>query len=208
MLYALLTDTETTGLDERSGHVLIELAMRIVVPPDGPGQWPREIARERFLIRPELGWAGDASPFAVDMHKTSGLLAEACEQGRPVAEVDDVVTQFVDDHVPEDEKPLLMGNSVEFDDRFVREYMPRLYKRCHYRLINVTSVPYFIELFTGVSPMDWEKNKAHTADADLDETWNEAKTYAHRFLGAGPSDWDEAAEREALTAAATTKTSE
>lgn len=198
MLYALLADTETTGLDERAGHVLIELAMRILVPPDGPGQWPRELARQRFLIRPDVGWAGNASKFAVDMHTASGLLAEACEHGRPVAEVDGAVTDFVNKHVPEDEKPLLMGNSIEFDDRYVREYMPKLYARSHYRLINVTSVPYFIELFTGVNPMDWEKNKAHTAEADLDETWHEAMTYAHRFLGAGPKDWDEAAAREAL----------
>lgn len=177
---ALLLDLETTGLDERR-HVPIEVAARVLEP----GSPPRETGRFHSLIRPGLTAMADISEPARAMHLASGLLDRVTAGDAPfVYVVDEQLTAFVNEHAGDDVVHL-MGNSVHFDARFIRVHMPCLHARLHYRIIDVTSVCLFQELFTGTSPMDWEKDKAHTADADLDETWHEASVYAQRLKLAG-----------------------
>lgn len=177
----LLLDKETTGLEEGEGHVPIEVAARIVEP----GKPPKELGRFHSLIKPLLGAMAKANSFAVDMHKSSGLLDAVTADGVPhLEEVEKALMAFITDYVPDDkEKLVLMGNSIHFDRRFIKKYMPKVHKRLHYHMLDVTSVSIFQQLFGVEEPWgDWEKKKAHTADADLDETWHEAEIYA-RSLG-------------------------
>ena len=175
-MHVLLLDKETTGLEEGDGHVPIEVAARLIEPGS-----LKEKGRFHALIKPALGAMSHASTFAVDMHKSSGLLERAVNDGRHLEDVDRELLTFIDDHCLKGDAVHLMGNSVHFDARFIKRWMPLVHKRLHYRIIDVTSVCLFQELFTGKSPMDWEKKKAHTAEADLDETWHEAETYAARL---------------------------
>jgi oligoribonuclease len=177
----LLLDKETTGLEEGDGHVPIEVAARVIEP----GKPPRELGRFHSLIKPLLGAMANANSFAVDMHKSSGLLDAVTADGVPhLEDVEKALMAFVTDFVPDDkEKLVLMGNSIHFDRRFIKKYMPKLHKRLHYHMLDVTSISIFQQLFGVEEPWgEWEKKKAHTADADLDETWYEAELYA-RNLG-------------------------
>jgi oligoribonuclease len=176
----LLLDKETTGLEEGDGHVPIEVAARVIEP----GPRPKVLGRIHSLIKPLLGAMADANEFALNMHRKSGLLEAVTADGVPhLEEVEKALLAFITDFVPDEkEKLILMGNSIHFDRRFIKKYMPRLHKRLHYHMLDVTSVSIFMQLFGVAEPWgDWEKKKAHTADADLDETWHEAKIYARRL---------------------------
>jgi oligoribonuclease len=176
----LLLDKETTGLEE-AGHVPIEVAARIIEP----GKRPKVLGRIHSLIKPALGAMSVADSFALNMHRTSGLLDAVTADGVPhLEEVEKALMAFITDFVPDEkEKLILMGNSIHFDRRFIKKYMPGLHKRLHYHMLDVTSVSIFMQLWGVEEPWgDWEKKKAHTAEADLDETWHEAEIYA-RSLG-------------------------
>jgi oligoribonuclease len=180
MTKILLLDKETTGLEEGDGHVPIEVAARLIEP----GKPPTVLGRIHSLIKPGFGSMAKASSFAIEMHKSSGLLDKVMADGTPhVEEVEKAMLGFIADFVEDEkEKLVLMGNSIHFDRRFIKKYMPKLHKRLHYHMLDVTSVSIFMQLFGVEEPWgDWEKKKAHTAEADLDETWFEAELYAKKL---------------------------
>lgn len=186
----LFLDKETTGLDERRaaghivGHVPIEVAARILVPPTSRGSAPKELGRVSWPIRPLLGAMVAASEYALNMHQQSGLLEKAVMSNVHVDDAERGLLELIAEHTESDEDNVyLAGNSIHFDRRFIRRYMPKLEKRLHYRMLDITAVSLFQQLYGVSEPWgDWEKQKAHTADADLDETLQEAEIYA-RNLG-------------------------
>lgn len=172
--YALAVDVETTGLRD-DACVIIEIAARVIAVPGV------EIGRYSTPVKPLLGAVAAGEDYALAMHRRSGLLQTAVDSGRQIEIVDDEIVAFVNSHCGESKNVFLLGNSVHFDARFIARHMPKLAARVHYRQIDVTSVNLFVQLFTGRNPMTWEKKKAHTADADLDETWAEAEAYRDMF---------------------------
>lgn len=173
----LFIDKETLGTDERE-HCIIQVAA-IMMEPGSP---PKELGRTGdIFIRPPVGALAKAHPFAEEMHRKSGILEKAVNEGLPLEVAEQQLIDFVGKFVAEDEPMLFSGNSVWFDKLFARQWMPKLFGKAHYRICDITSVSYFIELFTGNSPMDWEKKKAHTSEADLEETLHEAHVYAKRL---------------------------
>lgn len=173
----LLLDLETTGLEEGEGHVPIEVAARVLEP----GKPPKELGRFHSLIRPSVGGMASADTFALKMHESSGLLNAVTAPG--VLYVEDVeirLLDFIRRFAPDvKEKLVLMGNSIHFDRRFIKAWMPKLHSRLHYQMLDVTSVAIFQQLFGNDSPCgEWKKERAHTAEADVDETWKEAELYA------------------------------
>lgn len=174
----LLLDKETTGLEEAAGHVPIEVAARMYEPG------PVLLGRIHMLIKPLLGAAARASPYAMKMHEESKLFERAMAEGVDLREVEKQLLKFISDFTDDDkEKVVLAGNSIHFDRRFIKRYMPELHVRLHYHMLDITSVSLFQQFFGVEEPWgDWEKKKAHTAEADLDETMEEAELYA-RNLG-------------------------
>lgn len=179
----LFLDFETTGLEEGAGHVPIEVAARLVTPGvDDAG--PHELGRTSALIRPLFGAAARADSYAMAMHKDSRLFERAQESGVEVRTAEKLLLALIAEYADDEkEKVVLAGNSIHFDRRFVKKYMPELHNRLHYHMLDITAVSIFQQLFGIGEPWgDWKKKKAHTADADLDETWQEAEIYA-RNLG-------------------------
>ena len=47
---------------------------------------------------------------------------------------------FINEHVGAKDRPVLAGNSIHQDRRFIRRYMPALDKRLHYRMVDVSTI--------------------------------------------------------------------
>ena len=179
-------DLETTGLDERIGHML-EIA--VVLTTDDLD----EIAQVVRLVKPPWASRDDLArrldPVVYEMHEKSGLL-QAVEQlgpGNGPGAVEDVIGDWLmgADHA---ETPLA-GSTVGFDRRWLRHHMPALEARFSYRSIDVSSLT---QLARRLSPAVYEgrpkadKDKAHRALADVRESIEYLRYYRERgFVGGG-----------------------
>lgn len=162
-------DIETTGLDEQNHSLLCVGAVRF---DEG---WTNERKFYQIVHHPnpeKLLW----SPTALDMHRKSGLYDQIkrpvdalsitdvamnlppvdgmvvpletldvnlCRWGIPILELV---------HTPKASWPKLMlaGNSIHFDRKFIRKYLPLFEGLLHYRMIDVSGMAEAARIFGGV----------------------------------------------------------
>ncbi|MBK8869433.1 MAG: oligoribonuclease [Actinomycetales bacterium] len=91
------------------------------------------------VIKPPAEALTQMDPFVVDMHTSSGLLAEL-DTGVTMAEAQARVLSYIREWVPEPRKAALAGNSVGTDRAFLTRDMPELESWLHYRVIDVSSI--------------------------------------------------------------------
>jgi oligoribonuclease len=112
-----------------------------------------------------------------EMHTTSGLLAEL-PAGVPMEQAQQLVLDYVREHVPDAGKAPLAGNSVGTDRGFLARDMPELEAYLHYRIVDVSSVK---ELARRWYPRAYiaapKKQGGHRALADIRESIDELRYY-------------------------------
>ncbi|MFM6974528.1 MAG: oligoribonuclease [Agromyces sp.] len=115
--------------------------------------------------------------FVRDMHESSGLLQDI-PNGVSLADAELRVLDYVNQHVPEEQRPPLAGNTIGTDRLFIARYMPSLDARLHYRSVDVSSIK---ELARRWFPRAYfnapEKNGGHRALADIRESVRELAYY-------------------------------
>ncbi|OQR75923.1 oligoribonuclease, partial [Tropilaelaps mercedesae] len=126
-------DMEMTGLDP-SKDTIMELSCVIT------DKHLNEVAKiEQIIIhQPEyvLNAMGD---WCKEHHGASGL-TEACLKSKiSLKEAEDTFLEFLKKHTAFQKAPLA-GNSVHADRQFIRQYMPKVYKYLHYRIIDVSTL--------------------------------------------------------------------
>ncbi|MDL5351187.1 exonuclease domain-containing protein [Microbacterium sp. zg-YB36] len=139
MTHYFPVDIETTGLDFEE-DIIIEVAWTIL------GHDLGQISPLRsFVIR--NGPNGvirrlRANPAAYQMHSENGLLLEvlAPDAGEFFSTVIDQMLDDIEKHVPEGEKPYLLGNSVEFDRRMLSSRSQDFAEAVHYRNLDVRAL--------------------------------------------------------------------
>ena len=94
---------------------------------------------------------------------------------------------FINEHVPARERPVLAGNSIHQDRRFVRRYMPVLEKRLHYRMVDVSTVKELARRwYPQIIAKQPAKKETHRALDDIRESIDEMRFYKqHVFLPVG-----------------------
>jgi len=146
---ALVTDSDLTVLGEGVDVV-------IACPPEALENMP-DVVRE--------------------MHTASGLLDEIAG-GVTMADAEQQVLAYVREHVGDQRKAPLAGNSVGTDRGFLARDMPELERFLHYRIIDVSSVK---ELARRWYPRAYynspAKNGGHRALADIRESIEELRYY-------------------------------
>ncbi|MGZ3653214.1 MAG: oligoribonuclease [Bdellovibrionota bacterium] len=120
---------------------------------------------------PEVLAAMDA--WCTETHGKSGLTA-AVAKGAPLAEVEKQLLDIVSRHWSETDRPILAGNSIGQDRKFIDAYMPTLSKRLHYRLLDVSS---FKVVFNDRFGITYEKRGTHRALDDILESIGELTLY-------------------------------
>jgi oligoribonuclease len=106
-------------------------------------------------------------------HGKSGLTA-AVATGKKEALVEDELVALVGRHFNDKDRVVLCGNSVGNDKRFLDAYMPKLAKRLHYRIVDVSS---FKEIFKSKWRVEFKKSENHRALEDARASIAELKTY-------------------------------
>lgn len=173
-------DCEMTGLDvERDG--LCEIAVIVTdfeLQPLHPGF--------ELVINPGPDALANMGEFVRNMHETSGLLPRI-EAGVSVSEAERLVTDYVFSHVTPGRRPIVAGNTIGMDRRFITKYLPEFDERLHYRSIDVSTIK---ELARQWYPAAFfatpVKRGGHRALADIAESIQELAYFRETVLVAGP----------------------
>ncbi len=106
-----------------------------------------------------------------------------------MAEAERRVIEYVKQFTPEGVKPLLAGNSVGSDKKFLDRYMPGLMEHLHYRVIDVSTIK---ELARRWYPAVYRnrKNGGHRALADIIESLDELRYYRAAVMAPEPGPGD------------------
>lgn len=125
----------------------------------------------------------EMSPFIQDMHVESGLMRDLLKPETLLLE--DIEQMILDDYQkynPLDERTLLAGFSVHFDQSFVNVHMPRLAKLISYQVMDVTTLKKFFHGIAGYLPEAVNVHK-HRADYDVVESLEVARAYRDYMIG-------------------------
>lgn len=120
-----------------------------------------------------------AMPEVVEkMHAASGLTEEVRASTVDLATAQQLVLDYVKEHVPTPRTAPLCGNSIGTDRGFISRDMPELDEYLHYRMIDVSSIK---ELTRRWFPRAYyaqpAKGMAHRALADIQESIRELAYY-------------------------------
>lgn len=158
----LWVDLEMTGLDPEKDRILEVAAIatnwdfKEIATYEGVVKvGPRLMAR-RMKIGKDF-W--DANPEARD-----GLIAQNLEKGRSGRTIENELLAFIDAHFDDDTRVILAGNSIHQDRRFIVNEWPRLDKRLHYRMLDVSA---WKVVFEGRYKKRFTKPEEHRALGDI-----------------------------------------
>jgi oligoribonuclease len=174
-------DMEMTGLDAERERI-IEIA---TILTDGH---LKEIAvgPELVIQQPEEILAA-MDDWNKTHHGASGLIDRVKTSTITTAEAEAQTLAFIAQHCSLKDKPLLAGNSIHQDRRFIRRYMPLLEKRLHYRMVDVSTIKelgrrWYPQLIAK-QPV---KKETHRALDDIRESINELRFYKQHLFIAPP----------------------
>lgn len=184
-------DCEMTGLDaDRDG--LCEIAVIVTdfeLNPLDPGL--------EVVINPGPEALGNMGDFVRKMHETSGLLPRI-DSGASLEEAEQRVIDYLARFVTAGRRPIVAGNTIGMDRRFIAKYLPRLEERLHYRSIDVSTIK---ELSRRWYPAAYfgapEKRGGHRALADIAESIQELAFFRGTVMVEKPGPDKPGAERVA-----------
>lgn len=170
-------DMEMTGLDAEKERI-IEIA---TILTDGQLQ---EIAvgPELVIHQPEEILAA-MDDWNKKHHGASGLIDRVRASTISAADAEAQTLAFINHHVSANDRPVLAGNSIHQDRRFIRRYMPALDARLHYRMVDVSTIKELARRwFPQALAKQPAKNESHRALDDIRESIDELRFYrAHLF---------------------------
>jgi len=175
-------DCEMTGLDPDLDG-LCEIAVIVTdfeLNPLHPGF--------DVVINPGAEALANMGDFVRNMHTESGLLPRI-EVGEGLAAAEQQVIDYLAQHVSAGRRPLVAGNTIGMDRRFIAKYMPKLEATLHYRSIDVSTIK---ELSRQWYPAAFfaapAKRGGHRALADIAESIQEMAYFRRAVMveGGGP----------------------
>jgi oligoribonuclease len=165
-------DMEMTGLDPSKEHI-IEVATiltdgnltEIAVGPD-------------LVIHQEDTVLAAMDEWNRTHHKASGLTERVKSSTVTDGDAEAQTLAFINQHVGAKDRPVLAGNSIHQDRRFIRRYMPKLDARLHYRMVDVSTIKELARRwFPAVIAKQPPKKDTHRALDDIRESIDELRYY-------------------------------
>lgn len=167
--YILWMDLEMTGLDPVEDRIL-EVGAIIT-------DWDfTEIATYEAVVKVDDGLVRRrmVGAFWDEFNSVRDALIAQNEHGKPGAEVESELVAFIGEHIGNDEKVLLAGNSIHQDRRFIVSEWKALDARLHYRMLDVSA---WKVVFEGKYKKKFAKPEAHRAIEDIRGSIEELKYY-------------------------------
>jgi oligoribonuclease len=112
-------------------------------------------------------------------HTASGLVERVKASAITDADAEAQLLAFIQTHVPSSkDRPVLAGNSIHQDRRFIRRYMPQLDARLHYRMVDVSTIKELARRwYPQVLLKQPQKKDTHRALDDIRESIDELRFY-------------------------------
>lgn len=113
-----------------------------------------------------------------DHHGASGLTERVRASTLDEAAAEAATLAFVDAHFSARDRPVLCGNSIHQDRRFIRRYMPAFDARLHYRMVDVSTVKELARRwYPAITAKQPVKAESHRALGDIQESIAELRFY-------------------------------
>src|SRR5215470_5175875 len=173
-------DMEMTGLDPARERI-IEIATILT-----DGQLTEIAVGPELVIHQPDEIIAAMDEWNTKHHGASGLIERVRQSQISDTDADAQTIAFIDAHVSPRERPVLAGNSIHQDRRFIRRYMPGLEKRLHYRMVDVSTIKELARRwYPQVIARQPAKRDTHRALDDIRESIDELRYYrSHVFVPA------------------------
>jgi oligoribonuclease len=107
-------------------------------------------------------------------HGASGLTEAVKKEGLPQEQVEAELLDWMNQYFKSKDQAILCGNSIATDREFIRRYMPKIYNRLHYRILDVSS---WKIIFKEIYDKRFQKSEAHRAIEDIRQSIAELQYY-------------------------------
>jgi oligoribonuclease len=121
-------------------------------------------------------------------HGESGLVARVRQSTVSDDEAAAATVAFLDAHLTGKDRPVLAGSSIHQDRRFIVRYMPKLDRRLHYRMVDVSAIKelarrWYPAALANLPP----KRESHRALDDIRESIDELRYYRRTIFLPAPA---------------------
>lgn len=178
--YLLWVDLETGGLDSFLPEVgmfgtqyypILEVSIQVTdygLNPLGP--------METYVVKLTESELSRCSSFAEQMHRSSGLWDECLQARDDIVVVDSLLDAYCEKYVPKPKKAryknlVIAGSSIAFDRDYAQAQLPKLAKRLHYQLHDVSQLR---NLLLALDSKNLERlgqgRLAHRTQADIEDS--------------------------------------
>ncbi len=169
----LWVDLEMTGL-EPERDVILEIAAEITdFNFKTIGSYESRIRQKRDIVlqrmQKNLWWR--------DFPANRDDFLNNLDKAKPQSEVEQEMIELVAKHFG-DEPAVLAGNSIYNDRLFIKQWLPALDLKLHYRMLDVSAWKVFMQGKHGVS---FEKKEVHRAFDDIQASIAELQHYLDWF---------------------------
>ena len=176
-------DMEMTGLEPERGERIIEMATILT-----DGQLVEIAVGPALVIHQDDAVLAAMDDWNTSHHGGSGLVDRVKASTISEAEAEAQTLAFIAQHVSAKDRPVLAGNSIHQDRRFIRLYMPALEKRLHYRMVDVSTVKELARRwFPQVVDKQPKKKETHRALDDIRESIDELRYYKQHVFVTPPA---------------------
>src|SRR5215510_12221550 len=175
-------DMEMTGLDPARERI-IEIATILT-----DGQLAEIAVGPELVIHQPDEVLAAMDDWNTKHHRASGLTERVRASTVSDADAEAQTIAFINAHVPARERPVLAGNSIHQDRRFIRRYMPALEKRLHYRMVDVSTIKELARRwYPSLIAKQKAKKETHRALDDIRESIEELRFYRSQVFIAPPT---------------------
>lgn len=173
----LWVDLEMTGLDPKQ-DVLLEIAAEIT-----DFDFKTLASYETLIKQPKdtVAKRMQANAWWKNYPTNRDNFLNNLDKGKPLAEVERELITLVEAQFG-DEPAILGGNSIYNDRLFIKQWMPALDLKLHYRMLDVTSWKIYMQ---GKHGIDFEKPEVHRAFEDIQGSIAELQHYLEWFKNNG-----------------------
>jgi oligoribonuclease len=175
-------DMEMTGLDAERERI-IEIATILT-----DGQLTEIAVGPELVIHQPDEILAAMDDWNKKHHGASGLIERVKTSTVSAADAEAQTIAFINEHVSAKERPVLAGNSIHQDRRFIRRYMPALEKRLHYRMVDVSTIKELARRwFPQLIAKQPQKRETHRALDDIRESIDELRYYKQHVFVTPPA---------------------
>jgi oligoribonuclease len=175
----LWVDLEMTGLDPKK-DVILEVATEVtdfnfktLATYEACIKQPKELVAKR--MQANIWWK--------DYPENRDTFINNLSKGKNLKEVEQDLIKIIDEHFGA-EPAVLSGNSIHNDRLFIKQWMPALDLKLHYRMLDVSSLKILMQ---GKFGIDYKKPEIHRAFEDIQGSIAELQYYLDYFDKNGKS---------------------